>query len=93
MAKPKETSAVETKAAEAKRDAIMDAESKDSPVLSLLYKRLRAARKKLKKVEELEAVKASGKEINNDQVPSTPHWASCGFKTYLPANKCQPCFL
>ena len=69
MAKAKESAASEAKAkAEAKRDALMDAEAKDSPVLSLITKRLRAARKKVKKVEEIEAIKASGREINTDQV-------------------------
>ena len=69
MAKAKESAATEAKAkAEAKRDALLDADAKDSPVLSLITKRLRAARKKIKKVEEIEAIKASGREINTDQV-------------------------
>ena len=69
MAKVKESSSTEGKiaSAEATRDALMDAESKDSPVISLINKRLRAARKKVKKVEEIEAIKAGGREINADQ--------------------------
>ena len=71
MAKAKENAATEAKAkAEAKRDALQDAEAKDSPVLTLITKRLRASRKKIKKVEEIEAIKASGREINSDQVAS-----------------------
>lgn len=70
MAKVKENTSMEGKiaSAEAARDAIMDAESKDSPVMSLINKRLRAARKKVKRVEEIEAIKAGGREINADQV-------------------------
>ena len=53
---------------EARQDAILDQEARGSPVLTLIAKRLRAARKKLKKVEEIEAIKNSGRDINVDQV-------------------------
>ena len=73
MSKTKDSVSAETKGAlEAKRDALMDAEAKDSPVLSLIMKRLRAARKKVKKVEEIEAIKAGGREINTDQASQSP---------------------
>lgn len=79
MGKPKDSASKETNALlEAKREELLDAEAKDSPVLSLISKRLRAARKKVKKVEEIEAIKASGREINTDQVCCNAlHAATC----------------
>lgn len=50
------------------KDTLLDAEARDSPVLSLISKRLRAARKKAKRADEIEALKATGREINSDQV-------------------------
>lgn len=58
--------------AESRREALLDAEARDSPVLTLIAKRLRAARKKIKRVEEIEAIKAAGREINADQVWQHP---------------------
>ena len=53
---------------ESKDMALLDQEAKESPVLSLICKRLRAARKKVKRAEEIEAIRDSGKDINADQV-------------------------
>lgn len=39
----------------------------DGPVLIVLKKRLRAANKKLRKIEDVEAAAATGKEINEEQ--------------------------
>jgi len=39
----------------------------ESPVVSCLAKRLRACRKKLRKIEDVEAAAAAGKEINEEQ--------------------------
>ena len=70
MGKSKEsTAAAQTLGlAEAKREALLDAEAKESQVLTLIAKRLRTARKKVKKAEEIEAGRESGKPINSDQV-------------------------
>ena len=46
---------------------LTDAE-KASPVLQAMGKRLRAARKKLNRITQLEQQKADGKELNADQV-------------------------
>jgi hypothetical protein len=63
---------------EARQDAILDHEARGSPVLTLIAKRLRAARKKVKKVEEIEAIKNSGRDINGDQVcTSLQHKTYC----------------
>ena len=40
------------------------------PVLRAISKRLRAFNKKIKRAEEIEAIKATGKEINDQQVPA-----------------------
>jgi len=53
---------------EAGQEAMLDHEARGSPVLTLIAKRLRAAKKKVKKVEEIEAIKNSGRDINSDQV-------------------------
>jgi hypothetical protein len=55
-------------ASEARQDALLDHEARGSPVLTLIAKRLRAAKKKVKKVEEIETIKNSGRDINSDQV-------------------------
>ena len=72
MAKRQESAALAASqanaAVEARREALLDAEARGSPVLSLIAKRLRAAKKKVKRVEEIESLKASGREINSDQV-------------------------
>ena len=71
MAGKKQKSAQTAEAAvvaQNKADAMYELEAKDSPVLVVITKRLRAAKKKLKRVEEIEAIKATGKDINADQV-------------------------
>ena len=40
----------------------------EGPVLTIITKRLRAANKKLKRVEEIECARAAGKTLNADQV-------------------------
>lgn len=40
----------------------------EGPVLTIITKRLRAANKKLKRVEEIESSRAAGKTLNADQV-------------------------
>lgn len=68
MAKDKELSSPQQNQAENKRLALLDAEAKESQTLTLIAKRLRAAKKKVKRAEEIEAIKAGGKDINADQV-------------------------
>jgi hypothetical protein len=50
----------------------VESEDAASPVLTVLAKRLRASKKKLKKIEEIEAKAKAGEEINADQVTNTP---------------------
>lgn len=54
-------------AAPAGETPLSDAE-KASPVLRAVGKRMRAARKKLNRISQLEQRKADGKELNADQV-------------------------
>ncbi len=54
----------------------------EGPVLTVITKRLRAANKKLKRVEEIESARAAGKTLNADQVcyyayPHHPMAAKC----------------
>lgn len=60
MAKPKQKQVPE------KEDAPSAGES-ESPVALCLAKRLRACRKKLRKIEDVEAAKAAGKDLNPEQ--------------------------
>lgn len=53
----------------AKQPAPAPASSHAGPVLLALHKRLRATRKKLRYVDELEALRAGGKELSPEQVP------------------------
>jgi hypothetical protein len=46
----------------------VDGERKESEAVSVLRKRIRNLNKKIKKVEETEAAKASGASLNKDQV-------------------------
>ena len=51
------------------------------PDLKAISKRLRAFNKKIKRAEEIEAIKATGKEINEQQVLSSSHlqyWVGAG---------------
>lgn len=76
MGKGKESSSpLQTKelSAEARSEALLDAEAKESHALSLIAKRIRAARKKVKRAEEIEASRAGGKAINADQVHAFSH--------------------
>lgn len=61
MAKPKKQAAAKEEDAPAAGDADL------SPVALCLAKRLRACRKKLRKIEDVEAAVAAGKEINEEQ--------------------------
>ena len=71
--------AAATAAAESRKEALLDAAARDSPVLTLIAKRLRAAKKKAKRAEEIESIKASGREINADQVLN-PQYAMISFR-------------
>lgn len=57
----------------------IDSERKESEVVSVLRKRIRNLNKKLKKVEETEAAKASGASLNKDQVGLTNPFTSDDF--------------
>jgi colicin import membrane protein len=61
MAKPKQKQAVPPK------EEALPAGTEESPVALCLAKRLRACRKKLRKIEDVEAAVAAGKEINEEQ--------------------------
>lgn len=60
MAKPKQKQ-------DAPKEDALPAGTEDSPVALCLQKRLRACRKKLRKIEDVEAAVAAGKEINEEQ--------------------------
>ena len=55
-----------------------DSDAKENAASLIVVKRLRAANKKLKRIDELEAAKAQGKEINADQARRCGGWASPG---------------
>ena len=48
-------------------DAAKESDAREGPVLMVILKRLRAANKKLKRCEEIEASRAAGKVLNADQ--------------------------
>jgi hypothetical protein len=54
--------------AQAAESAEEKSEGAGSPVLTLIFKRLRAARKKLNRITETESAVQAGKELNADQV-------------------------
>ena len=54
-------------------EVVKDIDAKEGPVLTVIQRRLRAANKKLKRCEELEASRAAGKTLNSDQVCPQEH--------------------
>ena len=55
-------------AAERSKSEALAAAEKGSPVVTLLGKRIRAAKKRLGKIESMEKLRDSGKPMNADQV-------------------------
>lgn len=49
------------------KSADNDGEKSEGPVVTMAFKRLRAARKKLNKIVETEVAAQTGKELNADQ--------------------------
>lgn len=57
-------------------ELVKDVDAKEGPVLTVILRRLRAANKKLKRCEELEASRAAGRTLNSDQVSPLGHFSS-----------------
>jgi hypothetical protein len=66
--------------AEVPREGEIKGELKEGAVITVIQKRLRAANKKLKRVEEIEAARAAGKTLNADQVSQDFCTSMCYFR-------------